>query len=329
MIIVTAGPNLFNKGNVKTLIDHGLTSIRIPTSKQPTSVQLSYIEDEINNDTEVIIDLPGGKNRINNPINYSVKKDEILHINKSGDVYEFNGELCTYPEIDFIMSAGDIIIVGDGETAFSVIEDDGSRLIVKVLRDATLGPRRGITPNNKTLKKQLLTQNDYINMECLADTRVTGVMLSFVESSEDVKMVRNYIKDKYNRDVKIYSKVETSKGIHNADEIARESDYILLARGDLLITSGEKDFPILQKLFLDKCINFKDKTIIATELAHSICEGYLMSRAELTFLHSIASKGYTNLMLATETTILCNPIEAYDKVEELINYYSDHKIVNS
>lgn len=325
MIIVTAGPNLFEKGIVSELCEKGLGAIRIPTSKQPPLEQINKIADELKSNVKILIDLPGAKYRLNNPNNYSVKKGDILTISKNEMIYDFVGQLAVYPKIDFDICVGDIFVIGDGETAFQVIEDNTEQIIVKVEKDTILGPRRGITPECKTINYQVLTENDYQNMSCLSNKTITGIILSFVENAEEIVKIKKYVKDTYNRNVEIYAKVETKKGINNLSNIVSEADYVILARGDLLITAGEEDFPILQEEFLEKMKSFSKKAIIATELAHSVGTNYLMSRSELTFLYLIGKMGYKNLMLASETTVLCDPIEVFEKISHLIDFYANHK----
>ncbi|PEU52190.1 hypothetical protein CN395_27935 [Priestia megaterium] len=322
MMIVTAGPNVFRKGMVSELCKRGVDVIRISSSKQPPIQQLSKIIPELDDDTKVIVDFPGSKYRLNNPINFKVTQGEILNIKKDLSIYDYEGVLSIYPELASPMSVGDILIIGDGETAFSVVEDTDQEIVVKVERDAVLGPRKGITPSNKDIKYDVLTDVDLQNLDCLSEKIISGVMISFVESAEDIKMVRSLVLEKYGRDIEIYAKIETEKGIRNLESITKEANYIVLGRGDLLITSGESKFPILQQKFLDKMREYAHKTIIATELAHSVGNSYLMSRAELSFLHLLGSMGYKNLMLATETTVLCDPLFVYNKVSTLIRQYS-------
>ena len=182
--------------------------------------------------------------------------------------------------------------------------------------------RSGMTPQKVDYKNKILTRLDYLNMDCLREPLIKGIMLSFVESAEDVKNIRGYIKKKYNRNVKIYSKIETKRGILNANKIVEVSDYVVLARGDLLVQLGEKKFPLYQDKFLTDMKEYSNKTIIGTELAETYSKGYFMSRAELTFLFSLARLGYNNLLLVRETTKLSNPVEVVNKVLELMECYS-------
>jgi len=152
MIIVTAGPNLFKTGIVKALCRQNLDAIRIPSSKQPPLEQLGKIISELDGNVKIIVDFPGGKYRLNNPGDFKISKGEILKISKMEAIYDYSGRLCIYPAINFQTAAGDVLILGDGESALTVMEDTENDLVVTVDRNAVLGPRRGITPDDKNIK---------------------------------------------------------------------------------------------------------------------------------------------------------------------------------
>lgn len=166
-----------------------------------------------------------------------------------------------------------------------------------------------------------MTECDYQILDCLIDSRIKGIMISFVEDSNVIKNLREFIWSKYKREVTVYSKIETELGIENLEKIEEVSDYVVLGRGDLLITSGEEKFPVLQEKFLAKVLN-KERAIIATGIARSIGKGYYMDKGELSFLYHIVKLGYTNVLLTGETAALENPIHVYDKISQLITSYS-------
>ena len=54
-----------------------------------------------------------------------------------------------------------------------------------------------------------------------------------LQSAADVQFIRKTLDDAGGTRVKIISKIENAEGLINYDEILRESDGIMVARGDL------------------------------------------------------------------------------------------------
>lgn len=322
MLLVTVGPNVIKGDVVKQLDEFDDIVFRIASSKAPPLETLAKIRGNLSEKSHIIVDFPGGKHRLNNPSGYEVKKGEVYSIQKSEKTYDFDGTFALYPKLDAVLEKDDVIVAGDGETAFKVLGDYENETKVEVLRTSGLALRTGMTLQKGNFNNITLTDLDYKNMECLKEPMIKGVMLSFVESAKEVNDIRNYIKETYSRDVEIYSKIETEKGINNAVEIAKASDYIVLARGDLLVQLGEEKFPVYQEKFLMDLKEYSDKVIVGTEVAESFSKGYFLSRAELSYLYYLTRLGYKNILLVRETTKLSDPVEVAKKVSGLMEYYS-------
>ena len=61
--------------------------------------------------------------------------------------------------------------------------------------------------------------------------------MSFIQNGEILKKIRNILKDKF-----LVSKIENLYGLNNASEISKNSDLIMIDRGDLLAEVGEAKF---------------------------------------------------------------------------------------
>ena len=63
--------------------------------------------------------------------------------------------------------------------------------------------------------------------------KVEFIAASFVRKAEDVKNLKKLLHDNGGSEIKIISKIENQEGLENYDEILKETDAVMVARGDL------------------------------------------------------------------------------------------------
>ena len=66
-----------------------------------------------------------------------------------------------------------------------------------------------------------------------AKNKMDYIAVSFVQTGDDIKLVRKTLDDAGGHDTKIICKIENQAGLLNFDEILKETDGIMVARGDL------------------------------------------------------------------------------------------------
>ena len=132
------------------------------------------------------------------------------------------------------------------------------------------------------------------------------IAASFVNSKEDVKVLRKFI-TKNGGNMQIISKIESQCGVDNLDEIIEYSDAIMVARGDLGVEVKMECLPELQKQIIKKTV-VKGKTVItATEMLESMIENKRPTRAEVTDVANAVYDGTSCVMLSGETASGKNP----------------------
>ena len=70
------------------------------------------------------------------------------------------------------------------------------------------------------------------------------IAASFVRRAQDVRDIKNLLKENGGERIKIISKIESQEGIDNFDEILEESDGIMVARGDMGVEVPMEEVPI-------------------------------------------------------------------------------------
>jgi pyruvate kinase len=139
--------------------------------------------------------------------------------------------------------------------------------------------------------------------------------VSFAESKEQIKKIKNLLS---NKKIKIVSKIETKKGIKNLDQLIKESNGIMVARGDLGKNIPMEKLPIFQKIIIKKCNKRKKIAITATEMLLSMTKSKTPERAEVSDVANAVLDGSDMLMLSEETAIGKYPIQAANLMKKII-----------
>merc|ERR550537_915107 len=125
------------------------------------------------------------------------------------------------------------------------------------------------------------------------------IAASFVQCANDVKTIRKTIGMR-GRSIKIISKIENQEGIKNIDEIVKESDGIMVARGDMGMEIDIEKVGLVQKMIIRKCQLAGKPVITATEMLDSMEKCPRPTRAEATDVLNAVIDGTDAVMLSGE-----------------------------
>jgi len=142
--------------------------------------------------------------------------------------------------------------------------------------------------------------------------------LSFVRSVEDVRMLREFLEERNASEKKIISKIETRKGVESIYEITKESDAIMVARGDLAIYYELQKIPYVQEKIVEVSRSLGRPVIIATQLLESMINNPMPTRAEVMDVSNAVWEGVDALMVSGETTVGKYPIECVTWLDRII-----------
>ncbi len=210
--------------------------------------------------------------------------------------YDENGKLlqnahisCTLPEIFKDVEKGEPVFFDDGKIE-GVIEDvNEDELLIKITyaKDAgsKLKPDKGINLPDSDLKVSGLTEKDKKDMEFVAVNADT-VNFSFVNDENDVQQLMDEL-SKYETTIGIILKIETQKGFKNLPRILLKAMQtfpigVMIARGDLAIETGWKNFASIQEEILRICEAAHIPDVWATQVLENLAKKGVPSRAEIT-----------------------------------------------
>ena len=137
-------------------------------------------------------------------------------------------------------------------------------------------------------------------LEWVNTQKINYLAVSYAQNAKQIKKIKSIIQDK---SVKIISKIESRKGLNNIDGIIKESDGIMIARGDLSKNIPFEKVPYYKKLIIDKCIAIKKFVIVATEMLISLMLSNTATISEVEDVFSAVVEGGNGVMLSEETAI--------------------------
>lgn len=227
-----------------------------------------------------------------------------------------------FKELPKLVKKGDKILLDDGAIELKVKKETKTDVFTTVVNGDFLGERKGINLPNTTLPIPSLTKKDRVDLEWAMTQDVDYFALSFVRRGEDCKEVRELIKKlnkrKWGRPL-LVAKIEKAEAIKNLDEIIRETDGVMVARGDLGVETSAELVPVYQKQIIEKAV-LNDKFVItATQMLQSMIKSPRPTRAEASDVANAVWDGTDAVMLSAETAAGDYPVQAVATMQRIID----------
>lgn len=230
---------------------------------------------------------------------------------------------------------GTRILIDDGLIEIEVTKIDGKDIVCKVINGGKLGHRKSINVPGIALKLPGLSPKDIQDLKDGARIGFDYVAGSFVRNVEDVRNIRKVLDENGGKDVKIICKIENQEGIDNIEEIIKESDGIMVARGDMAVEIPLEEVPVVQKNFIKMCNKACKPVITATQMLESMTHNPRPTRAEVSDVANAVYDRTGSIMLSGECAMGEYPVQCVEvmskvskKVESTINYWKRFKNSN-
>ncbi len=313
-IIGTIGPSSISYDVMKNLVLAGLNVVRINLShaklKDMETIlkNVKKLRKELNVALPIMIDTRGPELRVKTFASGSVeiKKGQLFTFTSQGIVGDETKVSINHPQILSNIKVGDKILAVNGLLTFKVVEVTDTDVITKAIEDGTLSNRKSLFVPGVKLNVPYLNEMDKQDILWGIKNNVELIAASFINSKEDVKILRKFI-TKNGGNMQIISKIESQCGVDNLDEIIDESDAIMVARGDLGVEVKMERLPELQKQIIKKTVMRGKSVITATEMLESMIENRRPTRAEVTDVANAIYDGTSCVMLSGETASGKNP----------------------
>ena len=221
------------------------------------------------------------------------------------------------PQILPLLKEGEHIYLYDGSIRAKIVEAGEEMVKAQIQNDGILNSNKGVNFPNTALGIEIITQKDKEDMKFGAKEGVNFVAISFVQNANDVIKAKNILKELGSR-ASVLSKIEKFDAVENIDEIIKQSDGVMVARGDLGIEVPFYRVPTIQKLIIKKANAASKPVITATQMILSMAEHETATRAEISDVANAVLDGTDAVMLSEESAIGKNPVAVVEAMSKTI-----------
>ncbi|MCL4365094.1 MAG: pyruvate kinase [Candidatus Marsarchaeota archaeon] len=308
-IIATYGPAL-NKPSVLSRAIKHVDIFRLNLSHGSERSWLEYIENirkaakSAHKEVALLADLPGPKIRLGDIKSGSMELHRGDHLKLAYGTYTGNAVPLEY-DIHSYVKKGSVLSIGDGSIDLAVERVSGKSIFCRALGSGALLSRKGINIRKGNVTAVPPTAEDVKLARFAKRNDFDFIALSFVRSADNVRLMRRKAPGAF-----IISKIERAEAVREIDEISRESDAIMVARGDLAFDVKIEMVPIMQSRIIRSARRFSKPVIVATQMLASMVENPMPTRAEVNDIATAVTSGADCLMLSEETAIGRYPVDA-------------------
>lgn len=328
-IVATIGPASDTKEILSELVAAGMNVARFNTKHSEPDwhnerlKRVREVAQELQAPIATLLDLQGPEIRINVPgeKGFEVKKGESVTFTSDPASQANKGnEFAIVPQ-DVVdsLSIGDLVLLEDGESEFTVTQKGGNYIEAQAILDCKVNHRKTMNTPGVVLDMPSLTERDYAYLDGISGDLVDYVGLSFVRDANDVAILRKALDDRGFK-AGIISKIENQEAVNNIDEIIEVSDAIMVARGDLGVEVPYQELTHWQKLIINKCRDAAIPVITATQMLKSMVSSPRPTRAEVSDVANAIYDGTDAVMLSEETTIGDYPVKAVQTQATIATY---------
>lgn len=309
-IVCTLGPAVDSRERIGALIRAGMNVARINCSHGDWEIRRRWIEwvRELSPNLGpigVLVDLQGPKFRIGELPSGSKE----INPGESIVIGEESGLFVPHPEVLRVLAKGDRVLLGDGNVELRIVSASRGKFEAQAVSGGTIKSKQGITVVGKAIPCEAITEKDKRDVVGACKLGADFIALSYVRRPEDIAALKTLIARRDSR-IQTCAKIETREALGGLDGIVRESDIVMVARGDLGLQMDIEEVPLAQKRIIRKCNEAGKPVITATQMLESMISSPRPTRAEAADVANAILDGTDAVMLSGETAAGEYPVEA-------------------
>ncbi|MEE2735972.1 MAG: pyruvate kinase [Pseudomonadota bacterium] len=324
-IICTVGPATSTYPMLEKMVDAGMDIVRLNMSHgdHETAAQviksIRTLNRKVTYPIAILLDTQGPEIRTGDlATELELKNGSVINISvrDTKDIEESSFHI-DYADLIDAVAVGDRITVDNGIINLEVLEKhELGTMKCKVIDGGILKSKRHVNLPGIRVNLPAITKKDKADILFGIEQQIDFIALSFVRQAEDIRELRELIGDKAGK-IKIIAKIEDQEGVANLEDILREADGVMVARGDLGVEINVAELPNVQRRIVQLCAEHGKRVIVATHLLESMIENPIPTRAEVTDVANAIYEEVDAVMLSGETTIGKYPVRCVEQLVEI------------
>jgi pyruvate kinase len=320
-LIVTLGPATWSEENLRKIKDKGVDLVRINMSHSSVEDLSSVLKSAKALDLPFIVDTEGSQLRTGRlPGNIHLEAGSSIRLYLEDVMGDELGVTIKPDRVVEQLQIGDLLFVGFDTLVLRVTSAqplvDG-HVLADVISAGTLNQNKAVvvvTASQREIIPPVLTEKDYQSITLGLEQGAEYIALSYARRGDDVDVVRRATGNAMG----IISKIEAWEGVEKFDEIAMNSDYLLLDRGDMSKEVPIEQIPIIQKDLIARARALHVPIYVATNFLESMVTEPKPTRAEANDVINTIFDGADGLILSAETAVGAYPFECINMMKRLM-----------
>ncbi len=325
-IVATLGPASSSKEVLREMMLNGMDVCRLNFShgKYEFYVELIRTIRELNEElglsTAILADLQGPKMRVGEMADGPIDLVEGAELVITTEPTKGRQGLVStsYTLFPKDVKKGELVLLDDGKLRLEVVATDGkTNVTTRVLNGGLLSANKGLNLPNTKITLPSLTEKDKQDLDFALDHDVDWIGLSFVRSARDIIELKHIIYER-EKSARVVAKIEKPEALLEIDEIIRESDALMVARGDLGVEIPMEKVPLVQKDIIRRCLVHHKPVIVATQMMESMITNITPTRAEVNDVANAVLDHADAVMLSAETSVGKHPVEVVKAMNRIL-----------
>ena len=321
-ILATLGPASDTPEMIETLMRAGADAFRINMShgKQADKAALvehiRSLEEKLRRPTTILFDLQGPKLRVGTFAGGSAELEEgaAFALDRSDTPGDATRAHLPHPELFEAITEGSTLLVDDGKIRLRATAVSPERIDTEVIVGGTIRDRKGVNVPDVLIPIPALTDKDRSDLQFALSQGADWIALSFVQRPEDVAEARQLIGD---HPAAIMAKIEKPQAVTSLDAILKESDAVMVARGDLGVELPPEAVPPVQNRIVATARQHGKPVVVATQMLESMITSPTPTRAEVNDVADAIYDGADAVMLSAESAAGDYPVEAVTMMDRI------------